>query len=265
MPDTSGRDDAGDPGEVARFSGVSKWFGKFAALQDISLELHRAEVVALLGHNGAGKTATVRLLATLSWPTVGRVFVAGYDSRRQPLEIRKRIGVCLDDPLLWPDLTGPQVLRLIADAYGVPQDIAARRSGDVLERLRFVPPGNTLVGQYSLGMKRKLGLVASLLGSPLLVVWDEPEIGLDAPSRVVLRELVRDLRQQGTAVFITTHSIDLAEAMADRVAVLCAGRLVGLDTPVGLRRRRGYEESLEKAFMALLEEAGGRDYVARQP
>ena len=233
---------------------VTKSFGDFVAVKDISLAVAPGEVVALLGHNGAGKTVTVRMVSTLAWPTSGQVRVEGYDTRRDAVEIRRRIGVCLDQPLVWPDLTGHQLLRLLAEAYEIEAEATMRRAGGVLDRLRLVIPRDKPVGEYSLGMQRKLGLAASLIHGPRVILWDEPEIGLDAPSRVALKELVLDLRTEGHAVVITTHAVELADAVADRVAVLSQGRLVACDTPSGIRALRGKEESLERAFMALIEE-----------
>ena len=123
--------------------------------------MRAGEVVALLGHNGAGKTVTVRLLSTLAWPTAGTVRVAGHDTRREPVAVRRVIGVCLDQPLLWPDLTGYETLRLLADAYGVSWAQAQAACSEVLDGLRLPLKNDRIVAEYSLGMKRKLGLAAA--------------------------------------------------------------------------------------------------------
>ncbi len=174
--------------------GVSKVFGETTALSDVSLDVGSGEIVALLGHNGAGKTVTVRMAATLSWPTRGSIRVSDYDTRKDPVGVRRVLGLCLDQPMLWPDLTGYQTLRLLADAYGIPWGVAEQRCGEILNRLRQPVDATALVSEYSLGMKRKLGLAMSLLHDPRVVVWDEPEIGLDAPSRVELKAILADLR-----------------------------------------------------------------------
>ncbi len=234
---------------------VSKAFGEATAISDVSLTVESGEIVALLGHNGAGKTVTVRLMATLSWPTRGSVRVSDYDTRKDGVAVRQLLGLCLDQPMLWPDLTGYQTLRLLADAYGVPWSVAEQRCGEILERFRQPISTSALVSEYSLGMKRKLGLAMSLLHEPRVVVWDEPEIGLDAPSRVELKALLADLRRRGCAIVVTTHAIELAESVASRIAVLGHGRLVACDTAEALRRQRGADSTLEQAFLTLIEES----------
>lgn len=242
---------------LVEMKGVVKAFGGFEAIRAVTLSLRRAEVVALLGHNGAGKTVLVRMIGALAWPTSGSVLVGGHDTRRHPVEVRRLTGTCLDDPLLWPDLTGYQTLRLVADAYEVDWDLARRRTGEVLDCLDFRLPDDTLVGQYSLGMKRKLGLAVSLVADAPVLIWDEPEIGLDAVSRVGFRELVARLRDRGHLVLLTTHAIELADTLADRIAVLRRGKIVAVDTPARLRTRRGTDDSLEAAFLAILSDKAG--------
>jgi ABC-2 type transport system ATP-binding protein len=233
-------------------SNVIKRFGEATALHGVSLDVDNGEVVVLLGHNGAGKTVIVRLLSTMSWPTSGTVTIRGIDSRADPAAIRRRIGVCLDTPLLWPRLTGREHVRLMAEAYGVPVERGERRVAQVLERLDLELPRFTAVKDYSLGMKRKLGLALSVLHDPDLLIWDEPEIGLDALSRIGLRTYVGELRQQGKTIFVTTHALDLAEQLADRIAVIRRGTLAAVDSPAGLRSHRQHNRSLEQAFLALV-------------
>jgi ABC-2 type transport system ATP-binding protein len=237
---------------AVQMSQVVKRFGESTALHGVSLDVRAGEVMVLLGHNGAGKTVTVRLLSTMSWPTSGAVTIQGMDSRADATAIRKRIGVCLDAPLLWPQLTGRDHIHLIADAHDVPFEEADRRVCHVLERLDLELPRSTAVTDYSLGMKRKLGLALSVLHRPSLLIWDEPEIGLDAVSRIALRSFIGELRQQGTTIFLTTHALDLAEQLADRIAVLRRGAVAAVDTPAGLRTHRSHDRSLEEAFLALL-------------
>jgi ABC-2 type transport system ATP-binding protein len=233
-------------------SQVVKRFGERVALRGLTLTVAEGEVMVLLGHNGAGKTVTVRLVSTMSWPTTGTVTVCGFDTRTNPTAIRQRIGVCLDDPLLWPRLSGREHVHLIADAYGVPARDAWHEVDQVLDRLGLTLPHATSVDTYSLGMKRKLGLALSLLHRPSVLIWDEPEIGLDAVSRVRLRALIEDLRRRGTAILLTTHALDMAEQLADRIAVLSHGTLAAVDTATGLRSSRQQDVSLEDALLTLL-------------
>lgn len=233
-------------------SHVVKRFGDAEALKGLCLSVSEGEVMVLLGHNGAGKTVTVRLISTMTWPTSGTVRVCGLDTRKSSTEIRRRIGVCLDAPSLWPRLSGREHVNLMADAHKIATGEAWAVVNSVLDRLDFALPQATSVENYSLGMKRKLGLALSLLHRPSLLVWDEPEIGLDAASRVQFRGLINDQRRAGTTVLLTTHALDLAEQLADRIAVLSHGRVAAVDTVQGLRSGRHQSTTLEDAFLALL-------------
>ncbi len=235
------------------FEGVSKRFGPKRAVEGLSLQVLEGQIVALVGHNGAGKSVAVKMLATLMWPSAGRVRVMGVSTGESSEAVRRQMGACLDTPLLWSELTARETVALLADAYRVEVKSAFQRVSDALECLRGQWHDSVPVSDYSFGMSRKLGLALSVLHSPPVLVWDEPEAGLDAPSRELFRDFAGRYRSQGASILISTHAVELVEDLADSVAVLRRGTLVRY---LSTRELKSSGASARQQFMKLVTDVG---------
>lgn len=207
----------------------SKSYGSQRVVDQLSLTVQRGEVFALLGPNGAGKTTTIETLEGYRKPDSGSVRVLGLDPIREAKALKARIGVMLQQDGLYPGLTAREALRLFASYYRQPQNVDA-----LLERVGLDAASKTRCRRLSGGQKRRLALAIALVGNPSLVFLDEPTAGMDPQARLATWEIIRDLKRAGTTVLLTTHLMDEAERLADRVAIIDHGRLVALDTPGGL-------------------------------
>jgi len=204
----------------------SKSYGSHPVVDQLHFTVHRGEVFALLGPNGAGKTTTVETLEGYRRPDQGSVRVLGRDPIRQAQSLKPLIGVMLQQDGLYPALTAREILRLYAGYFREPQNIDA-----LLERVGLSAAARTRCRRLSGGQKRRLALAVALVGNPSLVFLDEPTAGMDPQARLATWEIIRDLKQRGATVLLTTHLMDEAERLADRVAIIDHGRLVALDTP----------------------------------
>jgi ABC-2 type transport system ATP-binding protein len=215
-------------------------FGEIAAVDGVDLAVQSGEIFGFLGPNGAGKSTTVRMLTTLLRPTDGRAVVAGYDVLTHPGEVRKRIGVALQDAAIDPLMTGVELLDLQAVLYGIERSRAKARAGELLERVGLTAAGNRRVGTYSGGMRRRLDLALALMHEPVVLFLDEPTTGLDPMSRLNLWEEVRYLNKElGTTVLLTTQYLEEADQLADRIAIIDRGRIVREGVPRELKAQVG--------------------------
>jgi ABC-2 type transport system ATP-binding protein len=205
---------------------LSKSYGSRRVVDQLHFTVHRGEVFALLGPNGAGKTTTVETLEGYRVPDEGNVRVLGWDPIREAGKLKPRIGVMLQQDGLYPGLTAREVLRLFAGYFQHPQNI-----DELLERLGLTDAARIRSRRLSGGQKRRLALAVALVGNPALVFLDEPTAGMDPQARLATWEIIRDLKRQGATVLLTTHLMDEAERLADRVAIIDHGRLIALDTP----------------------------------
>jgi len=207
----------------------SKSYGPTRVVDDVNFTVHRGEVFALLGPNGAGKTTTVETLEGYRTPDKGNVRVLGYNHISEGSALKPHIGVMLQQDGLYPALTAREVLHLFAGYYGHSQNVDA-----LLDRVGLTSAAKTRCKRLSGGQKRRLALAVALVGQPSLVFMDEPTAGMDPQARLVTWEIIRDLKRNGATVLLTTHLMDEAERLADRVAIIDHGRLVALDTPGNL-------------------------------
>ncbi len=226
---------------VIDVSGLTKRYGLpesgLLAVDQISFQVHPGEVFGFLGPNGAGKTTTIRILAGLSEPTAGEVRMLGMDRSRDVSQIKKQIGVVPEASNLYSELTAFGNLIFSMQLYGVPRSERARRAEELLARFRLTEKRDTPFGKLSRGMKRALTIAAALAHEPALLFLDEPTTGLDVISARNLRQLIAELRQEGVTVFLTTHYLEEAERLCDRIAIIVRGQIVALDTVAGLKAR----------------------------
>ena len=219
---------------------LTRHFGEVKAVDGIDLTVNSGEIFGFLGPNGAGKSTAVRMLTTLLRPTSGRAVVAGFDVAKQPDEVRRRIGVALQDAAIDPLMTGSELLHLQAVLYGIPANQTKTRAGELLERVGLTAAADRRVGTYSGGMRRRLDLALSLIHQPTVLFLDEPTTGLDPMSRLTLWEEVRRLNNEGTTVMLTTQYLEEADQLADRIAIIDKGRIVREGRPQDLKAGVGF-------------------------
>lgn len=210
-------------------AGLEKRYGPISAVDDLSLTVGPGEVFGVLGPNGAGKTTTVEILEGYRAPDAGTVRVLGLDPTREGADLRPRIGVMLQEGGLYPGITPREALALFATYYPSPRD-----PGELLERVGLVDAAGTLVRRMSGGQQQRLSLALALVGNPELVFLDEPTAGMDPRARLTTFELIEEMRARGVTVLLTTHAMDEAEQLCDRVAIVDHGRLVALGSPSDL-------------------------------
>jgi ABC-2 type transport system ATP-binding protein len=215
-------------------------FGDVEAVNGINLQVNAGEIFGFLGPNGAGKSTVVRMLTTLLRPTSGKAFVAGFDVAKHPNEVRRRIGVALQDAAIDPLMTGVELLRLQAVLYAIPKSKMKSRADELLERVGLTAAADRRVGTYSGGMRRRLDLALSLIHQPTVLFLDEPTTGLDPMSRVSLWEEVRRLNNEGTTVMLTTQYLEEADQLADRIAIIDKGIIVREGKPQELKASVGF-------------------------
>lgn len=236
--------------------GITKRFGSLIAVNHINLNIDSSEVFGLLGPNGAGKTTLTRMLTTVMLPTEGTAKVAGIDIRKNPSEVRKRIGVVSQAMTLDIELTAWENMEIYAKYYGVPSDIRHKRIRELLGVVGLEDRADFIVGSYSGGMKRRLEIVRSLVHEPRILFLDEPTTGLDPQARNAVWEHLKKIhKEEGITLVITTHYLDEAEGLCDRLAIVDFGKLVALGTPVDLKREVSGGDIIEADFAALPERA----------
>jgi ABC-2 type transport system ATP-binding protein len=222
-------------GTAVQVTGLEKHYGDVRAVDGISFAVAEGEIFGLLGHNGAGKTTTIRMLTGRARPTAGSATVAGYDAVSERDRIKPLINAVFEDPNLYERASGRDNLRLFADLYGV----SAARADELLETVGLTFAAKRKVKTYSSGMKQRLLVARALVNRPRVLFMDEPTRGLDPSSARELRALVARLSDEGTTIFLTTHYMEEADELCDRVAFLSQGRIVALDTPRELKLKHG--------------------------
>lgn len=232
---------------------LTKKFGNFTAVDNISFNVKRGEIFGFLGANGAGKTTAMRILCGLSFPTSGKGTVAGYDIATQSENIKKSIGYMSQKFSLYDDLKVWENIRLFAGIYGVPEKEIEPRTEELLKTLDFTSERNSLVSKLPLGWKQKLAFSVAIFHNPCIVFLDEPTGGVDPETRRQFWEMIYEASDRGITVFVTTHYMDEAE-YCDRVSIMVDGKIEALDTPLNLKNKFRVN-SMEEVFYLLARKA----------
>ena len=235
--------------------GLTRRYGELVAVDHLDLEVRGGEILGFLGPNGAGKTTTLRCTSGLLRSHSGTIRVAGFDLEREALRARAAMGFVPDRPFLYPRLTAREFLDLVGSLYDVPGPRARERGDTLLSRLDLGAERDDLIETYSLGMRQKVAVAAALLHDPPLLLLDEPLGGLDPQSARALKDLLRERASAGHGVLVSTHLLDVAERLCDRVAIVSHGRLRALGTLDELRRESG-GSTLEDVFLERVKDAG---------
>ena len=227
-----------DSNVILSLKGLKKSYGDLVAVNDLSLDVRRGEVLGLLGPNGAGKTTTIHIICGLLRCDSGEVIIDGQSLDENYRGCRQLIGLCPQDLIIWESLTCLEQLEFVGRQYDIDRHSAWKKADELLDALGLSAERNRLAATLSGGMKRRLNIALALVHDPKILILDEPQAGLDPQSRVLVRDYVKSLRTE-TAVILTTHDMDEADRLSDRIAIIDHGRLLELDTPDGLKNRIG--------------------------
>lgn len=236
--------------------GLTKKFGAKAAVDGLDLTIRPGELYALLGPNGAGKTTTMRMVAGLLEPTGGDISIYGIDALKEPLRAKQLVAWLPDEPLLYDKLTPLEYLEFVAALWSVPADVATKRAEDLLKGLELWENRGDRCETFSRGMKQKAVLAGALIHDPMLMLLDEPLTGLDASIARHVKNMLQERARQGYAIILTTHILEVAERLADRIGIIANGKLLAEGTLDELRDRAGEngQSSLEDVFLQLVSE-----------
>lgn len=235
---------------MLRIEHYTKRFGEKVAVDDLTLRIAPGEIYGFIGHNGAGKTTTLKACAGILAPDAGEIYIDGISIRENPLTVKKIIAYLPDNPELYPFLTGIKYLNFIADVFGIPADVRSARIAELSEKFQLTDALAQQVSGYSHGMKQRLALIAAFLHEPRLILMDEPFVGLDPQASHLLKEMMREHCERGGAIFFSTHVLDVAERLCDKIAIIKNGKLLRAGTTEEVKG----DESLEDAFLELVDE-----------
>ncbi|HHW49769.1 MAG TPA: ABC transporter ATP-binding protein [Clostridiaceae bacterium] len=240
---------------MINIKGVSKSYNKsgIKAVDNLNFHVRPGEIFGFLGPNGAGKTTTIKMIVGLLNPDEGSITIKGFDNQKQPIEAKRNIGYVPDNPEVYDRITGIEYLNFLGDVYQVPPDIRKERIRYFLEMFDLTDAASDLIKSYSHGMKQKIIITGALLHDPALWVLDEPMVGLDPKSSHLLKELMRKHCEKGNTVFFSTHILEVAEKLCDRIGIIHKGKLIAIGTMEELRKGDNIE-SLENIFLELTEQ-----------
>jgi ABC-2 type transport system ATP-binding protein len=255
----------GQPYAAVEARQLVKRYGVITAVDGVSFEVARGEIFGFLGANGAGKTTTLRMLCGLLAPTSGTALIGGVDIVEQPLIAKARLGYLDEEPFVHPHLTGREFLHFVADLYRMPRGLEReQRMERLLGLFELANRDGELIGAYSHGMKQKIGLASLLIREPSVLLLDEPTNGLDPRSARLVKDLLEELASRGTTVLLSTHILEVAQALCRRVAIIDRGRITATGTMQELRAQAGNEQaSLEDLFLTLTAGPESKELIER--
>jgi ABC-2 type transport system ATP-binding protein len=240
---------------MIELAGLTKRYTNLVAVNDLNIFVPKGEIFGFIGPNGAGKTTTINMMGGITAPTSGSVMICGIRMEEHPEKAKSKIGFIPDRPYLYEKLTAMEFLEFTADLYGVDENDFLARAQEQLEMFLLSEWSNELIESYSHGMKQRLVMAAALLHEPEVIIVDEPMVGLDPVAIKMVKELFRQLAAEGVTIFMSTHTLKVAEDICDRIGVIHKGSLVANGTPADLRRLTDAGDAdLEQVFIRLTEE-----------
>jgi ABC-2 type transport system ATP-binding protein len=234
---------------VIQFDGLSKQYGDFAAVRDLTFSVAGGEVFGFLGPNGAGKTTTIRMMMGILVPSSGRATIDGLDCQTERVEVKRKVGYLPDSPIFYDFLRGREILEFVAEMHGQQRPEAQANAGRLLEALALGDAAEEYAVNYSMGMKKKLGLACALIHDPSVLILDEPTNGLDPRAAREVQGLLRDCAARGKTIFLSTHLLDMAERLCTRLGIIHRGELVAAGALEALRSQVVPGGSLEEVFL----------------
>jgi ABC-2 type transport system ATP-binding protein len=240
---------------MIELKGLTKRYGNLVAVDNLNLFIPKGEIFGFIGPNGAGKTTTINMIGGILAPTSGTVMICGINMESDPEKAKRKIGFIPERPYLYEKLTGMEFLKFIADLYGVGEDVFLIKSQEKLEMFFLSDWSNDLIESYSHGMKQRLVMAAALVHDPEVIIVDEPMVGLDPLAIKMVKNLFRNLAKQGVTIFISTHTLKVAEDICDRIGIIHKGSLIASGTPEELKRQVNETDAdLEQVFIRLTEQ-----------
>jgi ABC-2 type transport system ATP-binding protein len=234
--------------DAIRADHLKKAFGRFSAVDDVTLVVNEGETFGFLGPNGAGKTTTIRLLTGVLTPDAGSVHINGIDIHRHPLDAKMQMGVIPESSTVYGDLSAEQNMHLSGKMYGMPRTLRYERIDEILSRLGLSEKRHNLVRTFSKGMKQRVSIACAIIHRPSILFLDEPTSGLDVQSRRLVIETIREMNEQGSTIFLTTHNIEEANTLCQRVCIINKGKIVAQDSPERLKKMFDTTQSVEVSF-----------------
>lgn len=237
---------------MIRLINLSKNYGRLTAVESLNLEVPGGQIFGFLGPNGAGKTTTIRMIMGVLKPTWGQVFLGDYDMAREPEKAKAIAGFIPDRPFIYEKLSGCEFLEFVGKLHGLEPPRLAQNIAELLEHLELTPWKDELIDSYSHGMKQRLVVCAALLHEPKILVVDEPMVGMDPKGARTLKDLFRERAARGTAIFLSTHSISMAEEICHRIGIIHKGRLIACGSMDALHNQaQSHDGNLESVFLEL--------------
>lgn len=236
---------------MIKFENLSKNFGEKQAVKSLDMKVAEGEIFAMLGPNGTGKTTTIKILAGLLHPTSGTAYIAGHNILTHGLEARSVLAYVPDEPHLYEKLTANEFLKLVGRLYGMPLAEIDEKISKLSEQFAFSEYMHELCAGYSHGMRQRVVIASALIHSPKVLIIDEPMVGLDPRSARIVKDTLKDLRKNGVSILMSTHTLPVAEELADRIGIIHNGEMVEIGTIEEIRRKIGREADLEEIFLTL--------------
>lgn len=241
---------------MIRIENLTKKFGKVEAVSSLNLHIPKGELFGFLGPNGAGKTTTIKILSGLLKPTSGFVTIGGFNVQEAPRQAKKLVGLIPDQPFVYGKLTGEEFLNFVANLYEIPSSKINKKRKELLAIFELTDWRNELIESYSHGMRQKLVICAALIHDPKVIIVDEPMVGLDPKSAQIVKHIFKNLSKKGITIFMSTHTLEVAEQLCDRIGIIQKGKLIALGNKEDLRRTARIKDiKLENIFLELTGDA----------